>query len=174
MLSEINNIIIEETEERLKVIIPVRINWLLLILFTAVLVVWLGMLLVVLLYLIRGMSSSFVLTAILVIWIVIWLWFGRFLSTRWQYQAANREILFIDDDLLIIRRPVSIFGLTTSYDRQHIGPFYYSENHDCPAFDYAFLHVYFGRSLEKEPAKELLEALNNRLFPGLEDDEFGR
>ena len=157
--------IFEEDLERLKVVIPVRINWPLLLLFSVALMIWLAMLVVVLVYLVRGMSTNFVLTILLILWVIVWFLFGRFLFARWQYYAAIREILFVDDEQLILRRPVSILGLTTSYDISHITPFYISEKHHCAAFDYAYLHVYFGRSLDEEASQKLIDHLNQRYFP---------
>jgi hypothetical protein len=161
----------EETEDRLKVVLPLGINWLAFILHSLALLIWLGMLGAVLVYLIDGRSSSLVLTAILLLWLLIWLWFGRFLWTRWQYHAANREILFIEPEQLVLRRPVSILGLTWTYDMNHISRLYYSEQHDCPAFDYAYSHVYFGRSLGEEQSSRLIEVLNDRYFPEEANDE---
>jgi hypothetical protein len=160
---------IEESIDRLKISIPVKINWVLLLLFTLALAVWLGMILVVAIYLIRGMSSSFVLTAILLIWMLVWLWFGRFLWSRWQYQAATREILFVDEEQVIVRRPLSILGSTKSYDRHHLSPFYFSDRNQSAAFDYAYLHVYFGKSLSQESAGLLIDNLNARIFPETAD-----
>ena len=129
------------------------------------------MLAAVLIYLLRGLSSTFVLTVILLLWLLVWLWFGRFLWTRWQFHAANREVLFIESEQLIIRRPVSILGLTWVYDISHIEGLYYSEQHRCPAFDYAYQHVYFGRSLAEDQAKSLIEELNRRRFPTDDGEE---
>jgi hypothetical protein len=157
--------ILEEGDERLKIVIPFGVDGPALALHSLAMLVWLGMLIAVLIYLLRGLSSSFVLTAILVIWLLIWLWFGRFLWTRWQYHAANREVLFIDPDQIILRRPVSILGLTWSYDMGHVSRLYYSDQHRCPAFDYAYLHVYFGRSLPEKQAMSLIEEMNRRYFP---------
>ena len=70
----------------------------------------------------------------------------------------------------MIRRPVSIFGLTTSYEFAHISPFYMSDKHKCPAFDYAYAHVYFGLTLETEEATELVADLNNRYFPDADEE----
>lgn len=155
---------IEESEEKLKVTLPVERNAGIFALFSAALLVWIGMLIVVLTYLISGSSSSIVLTAILIAWVFVWLWFGRFLWNRWQYFAARREIIFVDSEQIIIRRPVSILGQTTSYDRQHVGEFYMSNRHSCPAFDYAYLHVYFGQSLGQKEAESLVAELNTRLY----------
>lgn len=165
MIDKNHMVTFEEDLERLKVVIPVRINWPLLLIFSLSLLIWLAMLLVVLIYIARGMSTNFVLTILLILWMIVWFLFGRFLFARWQYYAASREILFVDEEQLILRRPVSILGLTTSYDMNHITPFYFSEKHRCPAFDYAYLHVYFGRSLEKEVSLKLIEDLNQRYFP---------
>ncbi len=155
---------IEELEGSLKVTIPIERNWALLILFSFTLLVWLGMMIVVLTYLIGGSSTGFVQTSILIVWVLVWLWFGRFLWNRWQYFAASREILFIDQEQIVIRRPVSILGHTTTYDRQHISEFYISERHQCPTFDYAYLNVYFGQSMVVEEAEALVEELNARFF----------
>ncbi len=158
---------ISEEADRLKVVIPVRLNWLILGLYSVALVIWLVMLVVIMFYLLQGFSTNLVLIALLVIWIVIWLMFGRFLWKRWQNQAANREILFIDSEQLILRRPVSLLGLTNSYDFKHVSPFYYSDRHRCVAFDYAYLHVYFGQSISREQANGLIDELNGRCFPEL-------
>jgi hypothetical protein len=155
----------EEGLERLKVIIPLRTNWPLLLLFSLAMLIWLAMLLIVLVYLVRGMSTNFVLTILLILWMIVWFLFGRFLFARWQYFAASREILYVDEEQLILRRPVSILGLTTSYDINHITPFYFSDKHHCAAFDYAYLHVYFGRSINEEACLELINDLNQRYFP---------
>ncbi len=160
--------IFEESPERLKVTIPIRVNFGLLALYSFAGIIWLLMLLAVLIYLIRGFSSSIVLTIILILWLGVWMWFGKFLSGRWQYHASNREILFIDDEKIILRRPVSILGFTTSYDIRHVSPFYFSGRHQCPAFDYAFLHVYFGQSLDPEDAHDLVRILNGKCFPDME------
>ncbi len=163
-------IIIEENEERLKIVISLRKNWLLLGIYSVALIIWLVMIGTVLIYLIGGRSNGFVLTIILIIWMLIWLWLGLFLSNRWQYYLANREILFIDEEQLMIRRPVSIFGLTTSYDFAHVSPFYISDKHKCPSFDYAFAHVYFGQTLDNAEAEKLVDELNLRYFPQTEDE----
>ncbi len=158
-----------ELEDKVKITLPVERKSGLLILFSLALVVWIVMLVVVLTFLIGGSSSTFILTAILIAWVLVWLWFGRFLWNRWQYFAANREILFVDEEQIILRRPVSILGQTTVYDRKHVGEFYISDRHECPAFDYAYLHVYFGQSLSKEDAELLVKELNTRFYR----EEFG-
>lgn len=164
------SIAFEENEERLKVVISLRRNWLLLGTYTIALIIWAIMIGIIFAFLINGRSESIVLTILLLAWILIWLWLGRFLVNRWQYHLANREILFIDDEQLMVRRPMSIFGITTSYDFAHVSRFYISDKHRCPAFDYAFAHVYFGQTLEETEAKLLVEELNLRYFPETEEE----
>ena len=61
----------EENLDRLKAVIPLRINWPLLLLFTLAMLIWLAMLIIVLVYIVRGMSTNFVLTILLVLWMII-------------------------------------------------------------------------------------------------------
>ena len=166
MLSE-NRLMIEYDDglERSKAVITLRRRWGVLVLYSITLIVWIAMLALFLVYLIGGYSSSIVLTILMLVWLVIWLGFGRFLWKRWQHQAAGREILFVDKEKLIVRRPISILGITTAYDMGHVSPLYFSDKHNCPAFDYAYLHVYFGQDLQSHDAEELIEAINNRWFP---------
>ncbi|MEW5988654.1 MAG: hypothetical protein AB1791_18660 [Chloroflexota bacterium] len=154
----------EENAERLKIVIPIRRNWPLFSLFSTLLVVWLVMIGLVGRFLLAEPATWLVRLAALA-WLLLWLWFGRSLWQRWQTFAANREILFINRQQLILRRPVSLLGLTTVYDMKHVSPFYVSDKHHCPAFDYAFQHVYFGQSLAASEANDLVTTLNGRFFP---------
>jgi len=154
--------------ERTKITIFLARKWGYLVLFSSALVIWLVMLTGMLIYLIGGRSPRIVLTFLLLLWLVIWFVFGRFLWKRWQYFAAGREILFIDQEQLIVRRPVSILGITNAYDMAHISPFYYSDTHNCPTFDYAYLHVYFGHGLSHEDAARIVNEINPRWFPELD------
>lgn len=165
------DIVFEESPERLKVTIPVKVSWILFTLHTVGLAVWLVMVWLVFRYLFLGLSNSFVLTVLILIWLAFWLWFGRFLFNRWQYYAANREILFIDEEQLIVRRPMSILGITNVYDINYVSPFYYSDKHHCLAFDYAYAHVYFGHSLDESASKAFVADMNARYFPDEDEDE---
>ncbi len=176
MLAEFTRLKLEETAVRLKITWSVPRNWFLFVLFSLALLVWLVMLAAMTVYLFRdviagGERFTFILSVILLIWLYVWLRFGRILWTRWQYYTAVREIMFIDPERLIIRRPVSILGITDAYDMQHVNPFYYSEKHRCPAFDYGYTHVYFGLSLAQKEAAALVDFLNGRFFPDMDDDE---
>jgi hypothetical protein len=169
MTLQIEGIQLEEKPEWLKVTLPIRRNWILFGLFSLCLLVWLLMLSGIVAAVFRE-DFGFLLNAMLLIWSLIWLWFGRVLWRRWQFFAAAREVLFINDQQLIVRRPVSILGPTDVYDMKHVSPFYFSDKHRCPAFDYGFQHVYFGQSLLPEEASQLRDVLNDRHFPDHEDD----
>jgi len=175
MLPGLDRIKFEETPEWLKIVLPVRRNWILFVLFTVLLVVWIVMLVVGSVFTIRdvamsGESFAFVFTVMLLVLLFILFRFGRVLWGQWQYYTANREILYVNKDQLIVRRPVSILGITDAYDMSHVSPFYYSEKHHCPTFDYAYQHVYFGRDLERDEAHRLVGYLNERYFPNFDDD----
>ena len=114
-----SNVQIEDSSERTKIVIHRRAKKTLLTIYSIALIAWLVMMLVVALYLIQGQSLGAVHAILIIIWAGIWLIFGRFLWNRWQYEAANREILFFERGQLIIRRPVSLFGITTVYDASY-------------------------------------------------------
>jgi hypothetical protein len=164
-----DHVALEEGDERLKVILPVERNWLLYSLFSVCLLVWIAMFAGVILAMFRE-HFGFLLDVMLLVWLAVWFWFGRVLWRRWQYFAADREILFINEQQILVRRPVSILGTTDVYDMRHVSPFYFSDKHHCPAFDYAYQHVYFGQSLLSDVARELVSDLNQRYFPDLGDD----
>jgi hypothetical protein len=169
MLTDIAGVEMKESPQWLKIVLPVRRSSSLLVLFTACLLVWVVMLAGVIAAIFRE-QYGFVLNVMLFVWLLLWLWLGRILWRRWQYYAANRELLFINEEQLIVRRPVSVLGSTDVYDFKHVSPLYYSEKHQCPAFDYAFQHVYFGQSLAADAASQLIDALNNRYFPDRDQD----
>jgi hypothetical protein len=171
MLPLIGSIKFEQRPEWLKVTLPGQRNWLMLVLHTILLVTWLVSLVWIAGFLFRERGLGFVMIVLLVLWLLIWFWFGRKLWNMWQYHAADREILFINKEQLIVRRPVSILGPTDNYDMRYVTPFYYSDKHGSPAFDYAFQHVYFGHNLSENEAKALVLALNQRFFPDADDNE---
>lgn len=161
----------ERTDQRLKVVMPAERNHIFFGLYTLLMLVWLGVT-VWMLVLLFGTSLSGLSTTFLVVWLIIMLvwayvWFrlGRSVWRWWQFYAATREILFIDEEILIIRRPLSILGVTDAYDMEHVSPFYYSEKNGALAFDYGSRGGLFGRGLERGDAEALLAALNRLYFP---------
>jgi hypothetical protein len=169
-LPQIGDVVFEQMEERLKIVLPEPRNWLVVGLFSLLLVVWLVGLVWMLIFTFRdvmgaGERFTFAFSVMMLIWLYIWYRLGRVVWDRWQYYVANREILFINDEELIVRRPVSILGLTDVYGMDHVSPFYYSDKHHCPAFDYGYQHVYFGHKLTEGEASALVGFLNGRFFP---------
>jgi signal transduction histidine kinase len=176
MTEEIGRITLEDKPEWLKVTLPVKRNWVFFLLFSAAMVFWLLVLFAAFLFLIRdvilpGERYAFVFSVIIIVWIVVWLWVGRILWRRWQYYAAVREIMFINEKQLIIRRPVSIWGLTEAFDMDYVRPFYISDRHHCPTFDYGSQKVYFGISVTETEGEQLIRAINARYFPEADWDE---
>lgn len=165
----------DENPDRLKVMWPVPRNWLVLGIYSLLLVLWVVLLVGGLVYAgiiaFSGERFAFSFTVMLLVLVYVLYRFGRVLWGQWQYYAANREILFVDQKRLIVRRPVSLLGVTAAYDMAHITPFYFSDKHTCPAFDYGYQHVYFGRDLPDRSAQQLVDVLNGRFFPDLDDDD---
>jgi hypothetical protein len=161
-------ILYEQRPEWLKVTLPGQRNSALFALYSLLLIIWAAALVIVVGYVLREPGFGWVNIALVLLWALLWLWFGRSLWRAWQYHAATRELLFINREQLIVRRPVSILGPTQSYDMAHVTPFYFSPKHGCPAFDYAFQHVYFGQGLPATIGQELVVELNRRFFPDAE------
>jgi hypothetical protein len=169
MLPSIENIQFEENNERLKVVLPVKKQLVYLALYSLMLLVWVGMFVFGLVFTwqiaFSGERFAFVFTVMLLGLLYLLFLLGRIVWRQWQFYAANREILFVHKDMFIVRRPVSIFGITTAYDRAHVTPFYFSEKHSSLAFDYGHQHVYFGQDLPSDPAGRLIGYLNARYYP---------
>jgi len=175
MFPEIQDVEFEENAERLKVVLPIRRQWIWFALFTTMLLFWLVGLIWGLFFTIRDVALSgeryaFVFTIMLLVWLYLWYRLGKILWRLWQYYAAGREIIFIEKDRLIIRRPVSIIGTTDAYHFDHISSFFFSFEHKCPGIDYGNQRVYFGQGLGPEPAQQLVKALNDRYFSHADDD----
>ena len=175
MLPSIENIQFEENNERLKVVLPVYRHWVYLVLYSVMLLTWVGMLVFGLVFTwqtaFSGERFTFVFTVMLLVLLYLLYRLGRIVWQQWQYYAAKREILFVHPEMLVVRRPVSIFGITTAYDRAHVTPFYFSEKHNCPAFDYGHQHVYFGQDLPGDPAGRLIGYLNARYYPHHDEED---
>jgi hypothetical protein len=175
MIQDIGRISFEDRPEWLKVTMPVQPNWFFLIIFALSLAIWVGMSIWMLVFLIQDViiarpRAAFVLGTIVVVWLVIWYYVGRIISRRFQYYAAGRELLFINKERLIIRRPFFIWGLTDAFDMAHVRPFYVSEKHNCPTFDYGNQKVYFGAALTEAEKNGLLKTLNTLYFRGYDPD----
>jgi len=175
MLPEIQDVEFDESDDRLKITLPVRRQWVWFSLFTILLLLWLAGLVWGILFTVRDIAFSgeryaFVFTVMLLIWLYLWYRLGKILWRLWQYYGAAREILYLDKERLIIRRPMSILGTTDAYDIEHVSPLFFSSKHESPGFYYGNQRVYFGRDLPVEPAQALVQALNIRYFNFVDED----
>ncbi|MDX1663770.1 MAG: hypothetical protein R3272_08250 [Candidatus Promineifilaceae bacterium] len=168
----IDDVEYEDSAERVRVVMPVERHHAFLAMYTVLLLVWLGVTFWMLLQLIdtplRTLPLGFAVAwvVILLIWGYVWYRLGRHVWRWWQYYAASREILYVYDDLLVVRRPLSIFGVTDGYDMEHVSPFYYSDKQEAVAFSYGSRGGYFGHALPETDARRLIGLLNRRFFGG--------
>lgn len=160
----------EQTPERLKIVLPAKRQWPYLVLYTLLVILWLVMLVWGVVFFFRilfsGENYRFVFATMILILLFIHYRFGRFLGRQWAQFLSNREVLLINKDEIIVRRPVSIFGNTDVYDMQHVSPLYESETMKSLAFDYGFRHIYIGSGISKEARQVLCNFLNEAYLPG--------
>lgn len=167
----IDGVTFEQTPERLKVVLPLRRQWPFLLVYSVLMLTWIVVTVWMLVLLFQtsrgqmGLVFFIVWVLILLVWAYLWYRLGGFVWRWWQYYAATREILFIDPALLIVRRPLSVLGVTDAYAMEHVSPFYYSERHAAVAFDYGSRGGVFGQALAPLQAQQLVTALNRRFFP---------
>ncbi len=100
----------------------------------------------------------------IVIMLLVLFRFGRFLGRQWATYLTDREVIFVNQEELIVRRPVSIWGNTDVYDMQHVTPMYLTEDGDTLGFDYGNRHIYFGSGLTTEARQALCRFLNDTYF----------
>lgn len=169
----ISGVHFEQTPERLKIVLPSKRRWQYLILYTILVLAWCVMMVWGVVFFIQiilsGESYRFVFGAMILILLFILFRFGRFLFRQWAQQLSNREVVFINLEELIFRRPVSIWGNTDVYDMKHVTPFYESGNPRALAFDYGYRHIYMGEALTPDARQSLRQFLNQTYFPGREE-----
>ncbi|MBK7216311.1 MAG: DUF2244 domain-containing protein [Candidatus Promineofilum sp.] len=174
-LPMISDVRFEQSPQRLKIVLPVRRNWPLFAIYTILELTWFVMLIGGLVFLARiafsGERYALVFVVMLLVLLLILFRFGRFLSRQWATYATNREILFINREELIVRRPISIWGNTDVYGMEHVTPFYLSDKPRALAFDYGYRHIYVGEALSPEARAGLRQFLNSTYFPGQDEDE---
>jgi hypothetical protein len=174
----IEGIKFEENAERLKIMYSLPRQWVYFLVLTAMMGIWVYLVVGAIVFAYREIIFSgeryvFVFTVMILIFLGIMYYLGKLVYRQWSYFTANREILFINPEILIIRRPISIFGITDGYDMQHVRPFFYNEDTDSPAFEYGSRTVFFGNHLPREDAERLMSYINARFFPDdiFDDDE---
>lgn len=176
MAYTIPDVHVEQSDDALKIVLPAQRKPLWLLIYSIILVVWVAGLIWGIVFTIvdvafSGERFAIVFTIMMLIWLYIWYRLGRVVWSQWQYYAASREILFIEPDRLVIRRPVATLGTTDAYDKSYVSPFYYSAEESCPGFGYGNRQTYFGRGLHEESAQLLVGALNELFFESDYDDD---
>ncbi len=155
---------IEKMDDETKITLPVRRKWWLVGLFSLSLVIWLvGLVVIVLSMFDEGRTA--VLNCMVMIWILLWGFMGKALWNQWQRYVSPREILFFSNDILILRRPVSIFGFTDAYDRKQMTPFVYDKDRCAVTFTYGSHLIPFAHTLPAADAQQLVQQLNTLYFP---------
>ncbi|MFN2134883.1 MAG: hypothetical protein ACK2UK_02960 [Candidatus Promineifilaceae bacterium] len=165
----IRNVHFEQSEDRIKIVYPAQRKPVWLSLYTILLIVWLIGLFWGIVFILRDVAFSgerfaIAFTIMLLVWLYIWYRLGRVVWQQWQYYAARREILYLEKDRLIIRRPVSLLGITDAYDMAYVSPFYFSSEENCPGFEYGSKRIYFARGLDEQSARRLVATLNEMQF----------
>lgn len=159
----------EQTPERLKIVLPVKRSVPLIILYTVLLLIWLVLMIGAIVFGVQmafsGERYAFAFTVMIIVFLYVLYRFGKILWRQWGNLVANRQIMFINSEELILRRPVSIWGSTDAYDMEHVQPFYVDVESGSPMFDYGYRHVPFAEPLNAIPADELVRFLNRRYFP---------
>jgi hypothetical protein len=168
-LPMISDVHFEQRPDKLKIVLPVKRNWPFLLIYTLLVIMWTGMMVYGVIFLVRiiiaGASYRFVFAAMILILLFVLFRFGRFLFGQWAEYLSNREVLFINPEELIVRKPVSIWGNTTVYDMAFVTPFYRNAREGALAFNYGSHHVFIGRGLTHEAQDALSAFLNQSYFP---------
>lgn len=178
----LDRIAFEENSERLKIIIPLQRQMPYWITYTVLLLGWIAGSIWALIRLGQFIFSGnfgfegLYLVAYFVILAIIglfWFYVGRMVWRQWQYHSSNREILFFHVDKIIVRRPLSLLGVTDAYDRQFVSRFRFDERVKSPAFNYGTYRVPVGITLDEETARALVQEINDRCFGGasIDDDD---
>ena len=163
----------EETPERTKIIVPLKRQWGYWLVYSLLLLSWLTGTLLALrefIGLMRGGGFGFagllLLAYITILFILLagWVWLGRQIWRRWQYHTANREILFFYEDKLVVRRPLSLLGVTEAYDRRFVSPFRFDAKINSPVFDYGSYRIPVGPTLPQDEAEAFVAQVNKRFF----------
>ncbi len=162
---------IEELEEWQKFVMPAKRNWGLFLFYSIAMIVWLGMLIYIFFGLFRPFEIDrpfifrLVWRLLLAGWLIVWYLFARrFLWRFWQYYAASREVLLLNKEEFIIRRPLSLLGITDVYDMQHINSVRYDAEKMAIAFQYGVRPIHFGEALTAQEGNALVAAINHRYF----------
>jgi cbb3-type cytochrome oxidase subunit 3 len=175
MYPTIEGITFEENSERLKIVLPVKHNWFLLIAYTLTLITGIGLLIGSIRFGVQiGMAKarfSLLFVVMILIFLLMLYYLLKYVFRQWQFNVANREILFFNDEELIVRRPVSILGITTTFDRQYMRPLVYNEQYKSLSFEYGSRTIVIALNLPSSQTVPLATYINERYFPNHDEDD---
>lgn len=177
MYPKLPDIKFEENAERLKIVMPVQRNQLFFAVYGLLLLVGLALLVGGIVFGVEiafsGERYAFVFTVMALIFLYILWRFTGFIWSQWQFHAANRELLFVNKEEMIVRRPLSLLGITKVYDRQYIKTIYFDAERSAAAFYYGSQPAFFGEGLPSATLHGLIAYLNERYFSqyDLDDDD---
>lgn len=165
----INGVHFEQTPERLKIVLPLRRKWPFLVSYSALALSWIVMMIWGSVYLVQilfsGQRYRFIFALMILVLLLILFRFGKFLMRQWAHYLSGREVVFIDREELIVRRPISIWGNTDVYDMAHVTHFYATDSPKALTFDYGYRHIHIGEALTEAGRQALLRYINQIFFP---------
>ena len=171
----LDRIIIEESDERTKITIPLRRNLPFWSTYAVMLLGWIAGSIWALRELVRlwrtgqyqQIDTAFLIAYVIILLLIAagWYWVGQRVWRNFQYHSSNREILFFYPKRLIVRRPFSLLGITDAYDLQYVSPFRFDAKVESLAFDYGMYRVPVGISLSEDESQALKQLINERFFP---------
>lgn len=175
MYPKIDGITFEENERWLKIVMPVRKNWFLLIIYSLMVLTGVGLFVGAIIFAVQLGTTwrrfSLLFIVMIVIFLALLYYLMKYVLRQWQFNISNREILFFNEEEMIVRRPVSIFGLTTTFDRQYMHPLSYNDQYSALEFDYGSRPVLIGLNLPKSQTEPLATYINERYFPHFDDED---
>lgn len=167
-LPMITGVHFEQTPTRLKIVLPIKRHWVYLSLYSALMIIWIGMMVWGLVYSTRILflrdEPPFCVYYHAPCHARYSVFFGRILRRQWAAYFSNREILFINNEELILRRPVSMWGNTDVYDMQHVTPLYVDELRAMIGFEYGHRQIYLAEGLTGEARNALAGFINEVYF----------
>jgi hypothetical protein len=162
---------------RLRVTIPVRRNWFVVVFLPLWLIGW-------------GVGEVSVLTKVLndpptggegpfvLVWLVMWNIIGPVFTAFWLWNIAGKEIVALDDEFLTVRYALGPVGWTRRFDRREVVDLRMSPPATADfrslswwpgggmiAFDYGARTYRFASGLDEAEAKQVAADLRRRLEP---------
>lgn len=182
---------IVDDAEGMRITIPVRRNWFLIVFVAFWLGCWAWVMVGIPLGLL-GMAPAFAVdqgqlgaVVFVVVWFVLWTLGGFFALLAWLWNLVGKEVVILTGSVLVIRRQIFGVGRSREYDAGQVRglrcspqvyePWNFSWGSSAAfwglggvlAFDYGARTYRFGPGLDEAEAKMILGAIKQR-FPELD------